>query len=65
MEALEYGLESADVLYQSGEAVGTSVSSPGGTEVSAIVALLAGSSYLGYRKSKNLREELEAEYLSD
>jgi len=62
---IQYGIESTDFLYQSGEAVTTSVSSPGGMEVSAIVALLAGSSYLGYRKSKNMKQELENTYLDD
>lgn len=65
MEALEYGVESSDVLYESSEAVNSSVSSPSGMEVSAIIALLAGSAYFGYRKSKNFRQELENEYLED
>ena len=65
MEALEYGLESPDLLYQSGEALTSSTVSPGGMEASAIVALLSGSLYYGFKRAKINREEFEDEYLSD
>lgn len=65
MEALEYSLESPDLLYRSGEALTSPTASPGGMEASAIVALLSGSLYFGYKRAKNNREELEEKYLSD
>jgi hypothetical protein len=64
-EALNYGVESVDFLYDSGAAVEGSSASPGGMEAAAVVALLGGSTYFGYMKAKDMRQDLEGEYLED
>ncbi|WP_414837381.1 hypothetical protein ACK3SF_03875 [Candidatus Nanosalina sp. VS9-1] len=64
-EALDYSVESADFLYDSSAAVEISSASPGGMEAAAVVALIGGSTYFGYRRSKQMWQELEEEYLED